>query len=412
MGMNAAPAKPDRLDAVDLLRGLVMVIMALDHVRDFFSNQYATDPTDLTKTTAALFLTRWITHFCAPTFIFLAGTGAFLSRSRGKTKGELSWLLLTRGLWFAFFEVVINNGLSWSFNLDTHHYGAGTFWAIGWSMVILSVLVYLPTSAVAAIGVATVAFHNFMDGVTAEQITAGLHSLGLPDWVEFPRVLWVILHRPGEAPVIPKYDITFGTGYCVIPWAGVMASGYGFGGLLLLQRDQRRREVFGLGAVLTLLFVVLRLANVYGDGRPWEKQPTTLFTIFSVLNCTKYPPSLLYALMTIGPGMMVMAIFDRPLGALAKPIITFGRVPMFFYILHIPLIHGLAVALDYYRFGWSPIATDIPWNLRKYPIPADYGVSLPWVYLIWVGVVLLLYGPCWWFAGVKRRSRSPWLSYV
>jgi hypothetical protein len=208
MGANvplAAPvkARPDRLEAVDLLRGVVMVIMALDHVRDFFScDMFRFDPTDLGMTTPAYFLTRWITHYCAPTFIFLAGTGAFLSGTRGKSKAELSWFLLTRGLWLAFLEVTLMRML-WMFNYDLHHHGAGVFWAIGWSMVALSGLVYLPTWAVTLFGVVMIASHNLLDGLTADQV-------GLPEW------LWVILHSPGDREVVA--GITFGTGYCLIPW--------------------------------------------------------------------------------------------------------------------------------------------------------------------------------------------------
>jgi uncharacterized membrane protein len=392
----SARRKPDRLDSVDLLRGVVMIIMALDHVRDFFSDRLYQDPTDLKTTTPALFLTRWITHFCAPTFIFLAGTGAFLSGTRGKSRSELSWFLFTRGLWLAFLEVVINRML-WMFNFDIYHHGAGVFWAIGWSMVVLSVLVYLPVWLVTGFGVAMIALHNLLDGLTAEQV-------GLPGW------LWLILHSPGDAPVVD--GITFGTGYSLIPWMGVMAAGYGFGTLLLLRSGLRQRTIFLLGVGLTFAFVLLRASNVYGDASRWTRQSTDLFTLLSFLNCTKYPPSLLYLLMTLGPAIMALALFDWPLGPLARPVVTFGRVPLFFYLLHIPLIHGGAVLLDYARFGWSPLAGHGPWDVKPLEVPAGYGVSLPVVYLIWIGVVLVLYPPCRWFAGVKRRRRDAWLSYL
>lgn len=390
-----APAqRPDRLDSVDLLRGLVMVIMALDHVRDFFSEKVFEDPTDLTTTTSGIFLTRWITHYCAPTFIFLAGTGAFLSGTRGKSKADLAWFLFTRGLWCAFFEVTINR-VFWLFSYDWHVYGAGVFWAIGWSMVVLSWLIFLPTPIVTLFGVIMIVAHNLLDDYTAQQV-------GLPPWV------WVILHRPGEATVIDGYK--FGTGYCLIPWMGVMAAGYGFGSLLLLDRGSRKLRLLHLGASLVLAFILLRTANVYGDQRPWTNQENTLRTFLSFLNCTKYPPSLLYLLMTLGPAILLMAIFDRPLGPMWRPIVTFGRVPFFFYFLHIPLIHGSAAICDYLRFGWSPLAgdgRDVPMD----KVPPDFGVSLPVVYLIWIGVVLVLYLPCKWFAGVKQRHRSAWLSY-
>jgi uncharacterized membrane protein len=395
---GATPERPRlaRLDSIDLLRGLVMILMALDHVRDFFSDRLFLDATDLTTTTPANFLTRWVTHYCAPTFIFLAGTAAFLSRSRGKSTPALSWFLLTRGIWLAFFEVVVNRFM-WMFNYDLHHHGAGVFWAIGWSMVALSVLVYLPTRVVTVFGVSMIALHNLLDGLTPAAVR-------LPGW------LWTILHSPGEATVVEGY--TFGTGYCLIPWIGVMAAGYGFGTVMLLDRATRRRQVFRLGMALTLGFIILRAANVYGDPRPWSVQSSPLWTFLSFLNCTKYPPSLLFLLMTLGPALLALAVFDRPLGSLAGPVITFGRVPLFYYVLHIPLIHGGAVLLDYVRFGWSPLATSGPWEVRPGEIPDSYGVSLPVVYLIWVGVVMILYLPCRWFAAVKQRRRDVWLSYL
>jgi uncharacterized membrane protein len=373
-----------------------MILMALDHVRDFFSDRLFLDATDLTTTTPAYFLTRWVTHFCAPTFIFLAGTAAFLSSTRGKSKPALSWFLLTRGIWLAFFEVVVNR-MMWMFNYDLHHHGAGVFWAIGWSMVVLSFLVYLPTLVVTVFGLAMIILHNLLDGLTPA-------DLSLPGW------LWTMLHNPGDATVIDGY--TFGTGYCLIPWVGVMAAGYGFGTFMLLDRATRRRRLFQLGMALTLGFIILRAVNVYGDPRPWSEQSSPLWTFLSFLNCTKYPPSLLYLLMTLGPALLALAVLDRPLGSLAGPIITFGRVPLFYYLLHIPLIHGGAVLLDYVRFGWSPLAASGPWEIKPGEIPGSYGVSLPVVYLIWIGVVVILYLPCRWFAALKQRRRDVWLSYL
>jgi uncharacterized membrane protein len=408
------PLKPERLESIDLLRGWVMLLMALDHVRDFWSERLLLDPTDLNTTTVGIFLTRWITHFCAPVFIFLAGTSAFLAGTRGRSRSELAWLLFTRGLWFAFFEVTVNRAL-WMFNYDLQHHGAGVFWAIGWGMVVLAPLVYLPVPVVALAGVALIVSHNLLDGVQAEQ-------LGLPQW------LWTILHQPGDctlvrAPgwlwdIVPspghvpgEDDITFGTGYCLIPWTGVMAAGYGFGALLLFPRARRRWLVAGLGIVVTLAFLLLRGWNQYGDPRPWQAQASLPWTVLSFLNCTKYPASLLYLLMTLGPALLALALFDRPLGPLGRRIVVFGRVPFFFYVLHIPLIHGGAVLCDWLRFGWSPLAHNGPW-FRPEDIPANYGVSLPVVYLVWIGVVLLLYLPCRWFAGVKSRHSNWWLSYV
>jgi uncharacterized membrane protein len=385
-----------RLESVDLLRGSVMIIMALDHVRDFMSDRIFLNPTDLATTTPGIFLTRWITHYCAPTFIFLAGTAAYLAGVRGKSKPSLSFFLFTRGLWLAFFEVTVNRVL-WLFNFDIYHHGAGVFWAIGLSMVVLAPLVWLPTSVVTIIGAAMIATHNLLDGLTAEQVN-------LPGWV------WVILHSPGDAPVIGI--ITFGTGYCLIPWMGVMAVGYGFGKVLQLPDGIRQRTVFGLGAALTASFLVLRGVNVYGDASVWQRQSTPIFTALSFLNCTKYPPSLLYLLMTLGPSITALALFDRPPGPIARPVITFGRVPLFFYVLHIALIHGTAVIIDYVRFGWSPLANRGPWEIQAATSPPGYGLSLPAVYVVWIAVVFALYPACRWYARVKQRRRDFWLSYL
>jgi uncharacterized membrane protein len=193
---------------------------------------------------------------------------------------------------------------------------------------------------------------------------------------------------------------------------GVMAAGYGFGTLMQLDRETRRRRLFLLGADLILAFIILRATNLYGDPRPWAEQASPLWTVLSFLNCTKYPPSLLFLLMTLGPAILFLALFDRPLGPWARPVITFGRVPLFFYLLHIPLIHGGAVLLDYLRFGWSPQAGAGPWEVQAAKVPPSYGVSLPTVYLIWIAVLVILYLPCRWFAEVKRRRRDAWLSYL
>ena len=408
--------RPARLDSVDLVRGLVMVIMALDHVRDYFSDRLFLDPVDLKSTTPGIFFTRWITHYCAPVFIFLAGTGAFLSGTRGKSKGELAWFLLSRGLWLLLLELTVIK-MSWAFHFDLYVHGGGVFWAIGWSMIVLAGLVFLPLSAIAVFGVLLVCCHNAFDGKTAEQ-------LGLPS------LLWLILHSPGELPVVGS--VKFGTAYCLIPWAGVMALGYCLGALLRLEPVTRRRELFGLGGALILAFIFLRWINLYGDALPWDTKQEGIFALCSFLNCTKYPPSLLYLLMTLGPAIVAVAALEKVTGPVARFFITFGRVPLFFYLLHIPLIHGLAVAVDIARWGWSPLATNGPWVMFFDPRNVEgaggfgqqilffiwtgflpgYGFSLPIVYLIWVGVVLLLYLPCRWFAGVKQRNRAAWLSYL
>jgi uncharacterized membrane protein len=382
-----------------MLRGLVMVIMALDHVRDFFSNAYALDPTDLTQTTAALFFIRWITHFCAPVFVFLAGAGAFLSTSRGKTKGELAGFLLSRGLWLVFLDLFFVHTFGWWFNFDYGLLYGDVLWALGWSMVVMAGLVFLPVWSITAVGVAMVAFHNLFDAVRAD-------SLGSFRW------LWAILHSGDILEPLP--GIHFVPGYPLVPWIGVMAAGYGFGTLLLRPQDERQKWLLGLGIGLTLTFITIRATNLYGDPHAWVIQKTGLFTFFSFINCEKYPPSLLYLLMTLGPAIIALDLFERIPHLLSRPFIILGRVPLFFYLLHLLVIHALAIAFAYTRYGqadWMFKNVTVPSN-SVLPYPHGYGYNLVTVYAIWLGVVLILYPACRWFASVKSHRRETWLSYV
>lgn len=380
-----------RLDSVDLLRGLVMIVMALDHVRAYF--HYATplfDPTDLSQTTPALFLTRWVTHFCAPVFVFLAGAGAYLSAARGKTRGELSRFLLTRGLWLVLLELTVIR-LAWTFDPTYRFTPLQVIWAIGWSMVALSALVHLPAWAVTAFGVALIALHNLLDPLAPADF--GPHG-----W------LWSLLHE-GE-PLEAFRGRQFDPAYPLVPWIGVMAAGYGFGRLLLLERGRRRRVLLRLGVGLTLAFVLLRALNFYGDPRPWSAQGSALLTFFSFVNTQKYPPSLLFLLMTLGPALVALRLFDRGAGRLSRPLVTFGRVPLFYYVLHLYLIHALALSLAAARHG-SRLGEAFVGGAPPYFV---YG--LPTVYAVWIGVAAALYLPCRWFAGLKRRRRDAWLSYL
>jgi uncharacterized membrane protein len=414
-GPLRGPGTRERLDSIDLVRGIVMVLMALDHARDFFTNADF-DPINMAKTTPAYFFTRFVTHFCAPTFVFLAGTGAFLSGTRGKTRGQLAWFLLTRGLWLAFLEATLVR-LDWNFNFKWLEPGVGTLWAIGWSMVALSGLVLLPTAAVAAIGILMIGYHNMLDGVRPE-------DFGNWDWV------WSVLHVNGgstagltklvrEITPAAVPDLKLGIGYPLVPWIGVMAAGYGLGALYLLDSSKRRPQLLGLGLTLIAAFVVLRYSNLYGDkafsddkgtplSGPWSVQERgPIYTVCSFLNCTKYPPSLVYLLMTLGPTITALGLFDGMTpGPLGRFLLVFGRVPLFFYLLHLPLTHGLACAWVYYRHGEFH-----PW-LFDAPFPDKDGVDLWGVYLVWIGVVLFLYPICYWYMGLKRRSRSALLSYL
>jgi uncharacterized membrane protein len=390
-----APASPLRLDSIDLLRGLVMVLMALDHTRDFFhaGAVQGQDPLDLQTTTLALYFTRWITHFCAPVFVFLAGTGAFLSTTRGKTSRDLSWFLFTRGLWLAVLELTWVRWAGWAFAINLHEHWFLVIWAIGWSMVVLAALVHLPTWAITTVGVGMIAIHNAFDSVKPE-------AWGQWSW------LWRVLHAGGPFQVAPGY--TLSAGYPLIPWMGVMAAGFGFGRLLLREPRQRRGWLLVLGLAMISLFVLLRLSNLYGDPKPWSSQGSAANTLLSFLDCHKYPPSLCYLLMTLGPALVILSVLDRGTPSWLKPILVFGRVPLFYYLLHLPLIHALAVAVNLMRFGHAN------WLYGASPAkpPKGAGFDLPIVYLTWIAVILLLYPACRWFADLKRRRREQWLSYL
>ncbi len=380
-----------RLDSVDLLRGLVIIIMALDHARDYFTIARF-DPTDLTQTTASLFLTRWITHFCAPVFVFLAGTSAFLYQARGRSRAEVSRFLLTRGLWLVVLELTAVRW-AWTFNFSyTELLFVQVIWVIGVSMIVLAGLVYLPLRAVAAVGIAMIVGHNLLDGITPQSLGA---------WGP----LWTILHVQSAIPL--GGNRVFIVIYPLIPWIGVMAVGYALGSLLLRPGQERRRALLMIGGGLTLAFLALRAANVYGDPAPWAAQETAGRTVLSFLNTTKYPPSLLFLLMTLGPAIALLPLFERLTGPAARAVTVFGRVPLFFYVIHLYLVHALALAVGVIA-GFDARSFLHVWLMN----PDGWGYGLPVVYLVWAGVVVALYPACRWFAGVKARRREVWLSYL
>ncbi|MBK8726738.1 MAG: DUF1624 domain-containing protein [Holophagaceae bacterium] len=394
-----------RLDAIDLLRGLVMVIMLLDHTRDFVHAQaFQFDPLDLAKTTPALFATRWITHFCAPVFVFLAGTGAWLQLQRGRPKGELSTFLLSRGLWLVFLEfTAVRIGAFW--NLDYRFLGmAQVIWAIGVSMVVLAALIHLPWSAVLGFGLVLILGHNALDGIKV----AAWAGPGSPV-PAFGARLWIILHQGGPLPVAgwPSPVIVFF--YPLIPWIGVMAAGFAFGRLYGLEVGERRRWLLRLGLITTVGFVLLRATNLYGNPTPWATQKNTVFTFMSFINFEKYPPSLLYLMATLGPALLALAWFEGSgRGWLSKACITFGRVPLFYYLLQWPTAHGISWVL--HKAAGKPTAW-LSANLDVVP-PAGVGFSLGVVYASWIVGLVLLYPLCVWFAGVKARRKEWWLSYL
>ncbi|MDB5305155.1 MAG: hypothetical protein JWM97_2704 [Phycisphaerales bacterium] len=382
-----------RIGSIDLLRGAVMVLMALDHTRYFISNA-PFDPTDIAHTTAPYFLTRWVTHFCAPVFVFLAGVGAFLSQTRGRTKSQTAYFLWTRGVLLIALECTLVR-LGGSFNPDLRRQTFQVFWVLGCSMIALSVLMHLPPGIVGAFGLALVLGHNLFDGVRVAHPGA---------W----HGMWTLLHQPGD--LRPGGGIRIYAEYALVPWVGVMALGYACGPVYELDSAKRRRLLLCLGAGLIVAFITLRALSAYGDPHKWAPQRIPVLTAIDFLNCTKYPPSLLYLLMTLGPGLMALGLAERPTellrGRTERMLIVFGRVPLFFYLLHRPLIHCIAVALSFTRYGPQVIHFS-----RNHP-PADVGYGLPVVYGVWLVVVAMLYPPCRRFEQLKRTRRSAWLAYL
>lgn len=393
---QAAPTVRARIESIDIVRGVIMILMALDHVRDFFGTP-GVDPTNIDQTTVALFFTRWITHFCAPVFFLLTGTGAYLSLRR-KSKPELSRFLATRGLWLIFLGLVVTRGFGWQFNFDYRVTILFILWALGWAMITLAALVYLPTPVVVAFGVVMIATHNLLDSVQAS-------SFG-------PLApLWSILHSPGMIVASPPHFVF--AAYPLIPWVGVTAVGYGLGQVYRWPSERRRALLLRAGLGLTAMFVVLRAVSVYGDPRRWAVQHSAAFTLLSFLNTTKYPPSLSFLLMTLGPALLLLWAFDRGTPRSLRPALVIGKVPLFYYLLHIPLIHVLALVTCYARYG------DVHWmfespTLDRYPItpPPGWGFSLPVMYLVWALVVIMLYPLCRWYAALKQRRSDAWLSYI
>jgi len=382
-----------RVEAIDVVRGIVMILMALDHTRDFVGNTRIS-PTDLRTATTALFFTRWITHLCAPSFFLLAGTGAYLT-GRGRPTGERSRQLLLRGLWLILLETVILRCLAWQFNFDFKLTMLVVLWALGWSMIVLAALIHLPIGAIAAFGLSMIAAHNLFDAVRSAH------------------PLWTVLHSPNFILQTPERTVF--VAYPLVPWIGVMAAGYALGPVWEWSRDRRRRVLARTGLALTAGFFVLRTMNVYGDPARWTTLATAGRTVLSFLNTTKYPPSLLFLLMTLGPALLLLSAFDRdePAPPALRPALTIGRVPLFYYMLHAALIHVVAIAICYARYGEVHWMFESP-SVSAYPItpPPGWGLPLWGIYAVWIGVVAAMYPLCRWFAGFKARRRDWWLQYL
>jgi uncharacterized membrane protein len=387
--VKTVSARP-RLDSLDWLRGLIMVVMVLDHARDFLA---AGGPNPRDVNDPALFLTRWITHFCAPTFIFLAGISAHLYGARGRSRAEVSRFLLTRGLWLIFLELTVVR-VAWTFRLWPDMIVLQVIWAIGVSLLVLSGLIYLPRAAIAGFAVALIAGHNLLDRFTA----ANMGSAG---------TVWMLLHE--QAMVNPNGPHALFIVYPLVPWIGVLAAGYAFGPAIQASPSLRRSWTLGLGTALACLFLLLRAANVYGDPQPWIHGATPGATVLSFLNCEKYPPSLLYLCMTLGPALLLLGTAEVFKGKLAGILVTFGRVPFFFYVAHLYLLHLVAVLWAQFHDGSSAWLFHGRAVLSK---PAGYGFGLPMIYLFWFLAVASLYPACRWFAQLKQRRRDWWLSYL
>lgn len=412
------PRKRMRIDSIDLLRGIVMVIMLLDHTRDFVHRDVLQgfDPTDLARTNPLLFFTRWITHFCAPVFVFLAGTGSFLQFAQGKSKSELSKFLITRGLWLIALEFTVVRCAAF-LNFDFRFLGAmQVIWVIGVSMIVLAALIHLPLRLVAAFGVLMILLHNLLDGFRVQGWQGPQGPVpGL--WAK----VYIILHQAFEAfPILSFFPspVVFVL-YPLIPWIGVMAAGYAFGALYQMEAARRRRLLLLFGGVATALFFILRAINIYGDPSRWAKQSTVSFTIISFFNVTKYPASLLFILMTLGPAFWALAWFEKSKAAtdqkeghskLRNFFITFGRVPLFFYLLQWPMAH--LTSLVAHLIAGKPIRWMFGTQIQTAGPPPEAGFGLPVVYICWIIGIILLYPLCKWFAEVKQRRKDWWLSYL
>ena len=379
-----------RIVSIDLLRGLVMVLMVLDHTRIFFSN-VGFNPLDLTQSNPILFLTRWVTHLCATSFIFLAGVSVYLSLKRGKTKVEMSRFLLIRGLWLIFLELTIIS-MAWIFLPG--FFGGGVIWVIGWSMLILALVIHLDMKIIIISAITLIIGHNLLDGIQAEQ----LGNLG---W------FWAFLHQ--RMLFEPRGGIRFFLVYPLIPWVAVMVSSYVFGTVFTWEKNKRLLWLRTLGFVLLGSFIVLRSLNIYGDPNPWSQQSNFINTLLSFINCHKYPPSLLYLLITLSLAFFCLYLLEKYKLSLLNPLRIFGRVPLFFYLIHLWIIHFSAILFAFPKYGGKAII--MPYIVSS-QMPSDYGYDLHHVYVFWLMMLIILYPICFWFNNYKSRHRFWWLNYL
>ena len=393
---------PRRLDSIDSLRGLVMVIMALDHVRDFLHRAaMSSSPTDLRVTTPLLFMTRWITHLCAPVFMLTAGLGAyFYWHSGGRTRTQLSWFLVTRGVWLIVLELTI---MQLAYNFDV---GAAypifllVLWVLGASMIVLAALVWLPPAVLLALSIATIVLHHL-----ADQLNATSFGAYAP--------IWNLLHQVGAFSFAGRVFIA---AYPLVPWVAVMALGFCLGPMFLEDAPSRRRTLLTSGALMTIAFLAVRAINVYGDPAPWAPQPSTTKTMMAFMNTTKYPPSLAFVLMTLGPALLLLGVFEGRAFSRRNPVIIFGRVPLFYFVLHFIAAHAVAVLLALITYGsaaWTFMFQPVPsMGGPAKAFPPGFGYDLWVTYAAWIAIVAGLYPLCAWFATYKERHRAWWTAYV
>lgn len=385
-----------RVQSIDLLRGLIMIIMALDHVRDYFhADALVYGPTDLSQTTPLLFFTRWITHFCAPIFMFLSGTSAYLVGVR-KGKNSLAKFLFTRGLWLIFLEMTVIN-FAWYFNVTFPVVDFIVIWALGISMVFLAALIYLPIPVILVISLVMIFGHNLLDPIRVPG--EGVDAIG-----------WSLLHQQN---IYFKGHFTLFVGYPMIPWIGVMSLGYCVGTLYNKAFPAAKRKkwlmIYGLSAIA--LFIIIRYINQYGDSFHWSTQKSAVFTFLSFLNVSKYPPSLLYLLMTLGPALVFLSLTENSRSWLSERIKVIGRVPMFYYLIHLYIIHIIALFATYFC-GHTPGDMVLTAWIEFEPKLKGYGFSLGVVYLVWASIVMMLYFFCKWYDRYKRTHQQWWLSYL
>ncbi len=387
-------ASKPRLDFIDALRGLILCFMVLDHTREFtHAGSFVYDPLDLSQTSWIVYATRWVTHLCAPTFVFLSGVSIFLQKGKGKTGWALSRFLLTRGLWIVVLELTL---LDFGWNWSAPFVFLQVFWAIGISMIIMAALVWLPRNLVLAIGVIIIAGHNLFDGVDSTH------------WPAAGQVAWRLLMQPGGLGPVPGF-----IAYPAIPWLGIMALGYGVGPLLA-KSEHRTRNLLGLAVAMLALFCALRIPNLYGNVFPWAMPANHNEAVLAVLNVTKYPPSLDYDLVTLGIALLLALGLEKLPARLLTPFLAFGRTPLFTYILHLYLLHTIACVIA--TIQHVPVQDFIGFIANDFSggpmTQAHYGLPLWGTYLVWLGVLGALYPLSSAYARYRATHRHWWTSYL